>query len=200
MKFKLTTLALASSVLLSSSLLAAPLEKVSFYVNYKPGVDTSAYALVMPSAKKIYTHTAGDLTNLKDITDQFSAFPTFSNGEVCFNSLTATASGENGASDAAGSCFTTNFYYIQKDAATLTFLLFYAPKNQVQEGTAGQPSSFAATTAYPDFYLDTVKGSGAAITAEDAETLKAAVEPTPPANDLSILVPPNSGIVLPSAD
>ena len=192
MKLKLATVTLVSSLLLSSNLFAEKLDKVSFYVNYKPGVDATAYALYMQGVSKVYTHKAGDSQNVVEITSQFETLPTFSDGQLCFGNLAAGASGENGATDAAGSCFNVVYYYIQKEGST--FLLYNSTKKAVQEGTAGDATSFIdKTSSYPDFYLDETKGTAAATDATTAAEIKASEGST---GTTAILppVPDGSGI------
>ena len=103
----------AASVL-SGSLYAAEYANTSFYVAYD-NADKTQYALVMPSVNKVYTHKAGQIQaeDLTQIDNQFSSFPTYNNGELCFPALKEGATGDGGALTMANHCYDVNFYYIQ---------------------------------------------------------------------------------------
>ena len=141
---------LASSIAavcaLSGSLYAADYTNTSFYVAYD-SADTTQYALVMPSVAKVYTHKAGQIqsSDLTQVDDQFSSFPTYQNGELCFPALKSGATGDAGASIMAGNCYDVNFYYTQKEFITegAAFMLYYDTSDRVYEGLAGNPGSFA---------------------------------------------------------
>lgn len=123
----------------------------SYYIAYDSS-DVSKYALVMPHVSKIYTHLAGQVNSgdLNDISDQFISFPSFSNGQVCFDGL--SGDGNHGASTMANGCFDVPYYYIQKDGST--FFLYYQVKQTLMEGTAGESSSFSDVTSQYDFSFD----------------------------------------------
>ncbi|MFT7879327.1 MAG: hypothetical protein ABXS91_02945, partial [Sulfurimonas sp.] len=141
---------LASSIAavcaLSGSLYAADYTNTSFYVAYD-SADTTQYALVMPSVAKVYTHKAGQIesSDLTQVDDQFSSFPTYHNGELCFPALKSGATGDAGTSIMAGNCYDVNFYYTQKEFITegAAFMLYYDTSDRVYEGLAGNPGSFA---------------------------------------------------------
>jgi len=115
----------------------------SYYVAYDSS-DPYKYALVMPMVNKIYTHRAGEITNLTRVDEQFTSFPVYNDGQLCFSSLVANASGESGASTMEGTCHEIKFFYIQKEAVSsgTSFMLYYKPDYKVYEGIAGQPNSF----------------------------------------------------------
>lgn len=50
----------------------------------------------------------------------------------------------------ANNCYTTQYYYIQKEVLTEgpSFMLYYQPLNRLYEGIAGSPDSFK--TVYED--------------------------------------------------
>jgi len=83
----------------TSALNAIEYTNTSYYVAYDSN-DNSQYALVMPSVNKIYTHKAGHIlpADLKQVDTQFSTFPTYNNGKLCFSALKSSASGKDGAS------------------------------------------------------------------------------------------------------
>jgi hypothetical protein len=134
---------IVSALLLSSSISLAASEytNTSYYVNYD-STDATKYVLVMPSANKMYTLTAGQ-TDLSQVGSQFASFPTYENGELCFSALASSASGDNGASTMAGTCHDVKWFYTQKDAvdAGTSFMLYYKPQNKVYELVAGDASS-----------------------------------------------------------
>ena len=134
----------AASVL-SGSLYAAEYANTSFYVAYD-NADKTQYALVMPSVNKIYTHKAGQIQaeDLTQIDNQFSSFPAYNNGELCFPALKEGATGDGGASTMANHCYDVNFYYIQKEIipAGAAFMLYYDTGERVYEGLAGKPDTF----------------------------------------------------------
>ncbi|MDM5272453.1 hypothetical protein PGH07_09700, partial [Sulfurovum sp. zt1-1] len=140
---------LASSIAavcaLSGSLYATDYTNTSFYVAYD-SADATQYALVMPSVAKVYTHKAGQIqaADLTQIDDQFSSFPTYNNGELCFPVLKDGATGNGGASTMAGNCYDVNFYYTQKAIIPegAAFMLYYDTGDKVYEGLAGNPGSF----------------------------------------------------------
>ncbi|DAB40034.1 MAG TPA: hypothetical protein CFH81_07420 [Sulfurovum sp. UBA12169] len=140
---------LASSVVaasvLSGSLYAAEYANTSFYVAYD-SADKTQYALVMPSVNKIYTHKAGQIQveDLTQIDNQFSSFPAYNNGELCFPALKEGATGDGGASTMANHCYDVNFYYIQKEIIPTgaAFMLYYDVGEKVYEGLAGKPDTF----------------------------------------------------------
>ncbi|MCW8821379.1 MAG: hypothetical protein OQK45_04050, partial [Sulfurovum sp.] len=135
---------LIAAYALSGSLYAADYINTSFYVAYD-SQDTTQYALVLPSVNKVYTHKAGDITNLAQVDTEFSAFPTYTNGNLCFPALANGATGADGASIMADKCYEVKFFYTQKETTTegTAFMLYYAPADKVYEGIAGDASSFA---------------------------------------------------------
>lgn len=134
----------AASVL-SGSLYAAEYANTSFYVAYD-NADKTQYALVMPSVNKVYTHKAGQIQaeDLTQIDNQFSSFPTYNNGELCFPALKEGVTGDGGASTMANHCYDVNFYYIQKEIIPegAAFMLYYDAGEKVYEGLAGKPDTF----------------------------------------------------------
>ncbi len=171
MKFntKKITGSLAAAFALTGSVYATDFSKTSYYVAYD-SADARQYALVMPAVGKVYTHVAGDITNLTQIDAQFASAPTFEDGEVCFSGLTSTATGEGGASIMANQCYDVNYFYVQKDGTS--FMLYNKGKDKLQEGTAGDATSFltvkegdviynensASSTDYSEFGFDVVTG------------------------------------------
>ena len=127
----------------SLGLTAKSFNKTSFYVAYD-SANITEYVLVLPSVQKVYTHKAGDITNLHSIGDTFSSFPTYSNGELCFSALKAGDSETDGAFIMANKCYEVKFFYIQKESITsgTVFMLYYKPQDKVYEGLAGNASSF----------------------------------------------------------
>jgi len=115
----------------------------SYYVAYDSS-DPTQYALVMPLVGKIYTHKAGDILNLERVDAEFSSFPTYNNGNLCFSSLEDGATGAHGSSTMAGQCYDVNFFYTQKVSITegVAFILYYRPTDKVYEGLAGNGASF----------------------------------------------------------
>ena len=115
----------------------------SFYLAYDVE-DTTQYALVMPSVKKVYTHEAGDTSTLNSIENNFDSFPVYDNGTLCFSGLKANAVGLQGASVMANNCYDIVYFYIQKEKVenNTSFMLYNKSKNKVEEGLAGQASSF----------------------------------------------------------
>jgi len=131
---------------LVAPLLAQEYNQTSYYVAYDEE-DRSRYVLVMPSVRKIYTHKAGEIAaaDLKRIDEQFSSFPNYEKGELCFPALKEDASGEAGALMMAEKCYNIDFFYIQKEAIPdggMAFMLYYAPLEKVYEGIAGDAGSF----------------------------------------------------------
>jgi len=131
---------------LSGTLNAKEYANTSFYVAYD-SADTTQFALVLPSVNKVYTHQAGHIlpSDLKQVDTQFSSFPTYNNGELCFSALEADASGDDGALKMAGNCYAVNFFYTQKETAPngkMAFILTYIPTDTVYEGLAGDSASF----------------------------------------------------------
>ncbi|EIF50547.1 hypothetical protein, partial [Sulfurovum sp. AR] len=139
---------LASSLIaayaLTGSLQAADYTNTSFYVAYD-SQDSTQYALVMPSVQKVYTHVAGDISNLQRVDADLASFPTYNNGTLCFPSLATGASTTGTASVMADKCYNVNFFYTQKETvpAGTAFILYYKPLDKVYEGIAGDSSSFA---------------------------------------------------------
>ncbi|SFZ98440.1 hypothetical protein MNB_SV-5-1287 [hydrothermal vent metagenome] len=127
-------------------LFAKTYTNTSYYVAYD-NTDKTNFALVMPAVQKIYTHKAGHLLS-KDLTQidtQFTTFPTYDNGKLCFSSLKKNSSGENGASLMANKCYDIYFFYTQKDKIPnkgASFILTYTPNNTIYEGIAGDANSF----------------------------------------------------------
>ncbi len=118
----------------------------SYYVAYNPE-DKTEFALVMPSVNKVYTHKAGQISasDLQQIDMQFTSFPSYNNGELCFSSLQHNATGENGASLMENKCYQVDFFYTQKEILAqkgAIFILTYKPTNTVYEGLAGDSKSF----------------------------------------------------------
>ncbi len=140
---KLLLGSLVATYALSGVLNAGDYTNTSYYVAYDSG-DAKQYALVLPSVNKVYTHVAGDITNLKQIDAEFSAFPTYNNGELCFSALGSGKTGVDGASTMASKCYDVNFFYTQKETVTAgtAFMLYYKTTNKVYEGIAGNSSSF----------------------------------------------------------
>ncbi len=144
-KTKLLPFLLVLFYMLSGILNATEYDKTSFYVAYDSD-NPSEYVLVMPSVNKVYTHKAGEITgsDLKQIDTQFTAFPTYDDGELCFSGLNEEASGNNGASIMADRCYDVDFFYTQKEVADggVAFILTYTPLDRVYEGLAGDAKSF----------------------------------------------------------
>jgi hypothetical protein len=147
--------------------------KASFYIAYDSN-DKTQYALVMPAVSKVYTHKAGDLTNLKLVSTQFASMPTYNNGTVCFPSLTSSADGSNGASKMASQCYETKFFYIQKDPVSVSgvnktgFMLYYTTTQKLQEGFAGNSASFVSGVVRTGLTYDNTKS----ISGEDYSEFK----------------------------
>ncbi|MBD3789679.1 MAG: hypothetical protein IE885_04845 [Campylobacterales bacterium] len=144
-KSKFLTKSVVTASVLSGSLFATDYTNTSFYVAYDNN-DKTQYALVMPAINKVYTHQAGHIqaADLTRVDDQFSGLPTYNNGELCFPTLKAGATGESGASIMAGQCYDVDFYYTQKKtiAEGTAFMLYYDVSDKVYEGLAGQPTTF----------------------------------------------------------
>jgi len=100
----------------------------------------------MPSVNKIYTHKAGYIASkdLHQIDQQFSSFPTYDNGRLCFPALKKEADGKDGASLMANHCYQVDFFYTQKEILPqgAVFMLTYIPTDTVYEGIAGNAKSF----------------------------------------------------------
>jgi len=132
--------------ILTNLLLAKEYTNTSYYVAYDT-TDKTNFALVMPSVQKIYTHKAGHIlpSDLSQVDTQFTAFPTYDNGKLCFTPLNTNASGNNGASIMANKCYDVYFFYTQKDTIPsnqVSFILSYLPTNTIYEGIAGDAKSF----------------------------------------------------------
>ncbi len=118
----------------------------SYYVAYDNN-DRKQFALVMPSVNKVYTHEAGHILpdDLTQVDTQFTAFPSYDNGELCFSDLKEGASGDAGADIMAGKCYDVNFFYTQKESVPskgMAFILTFTPLDRVYEGLAGDTLSF----------------------------------------------------------
>ncbi len=142
-KPKFLVSSLIAAYALSGSLYAADYSNTSYYVAYD-SADTTQYALVLPSVNKVYTLVAGE-TDLTQVDTQFSTFPTYDNGNLCFPALKNGASGTDGASTMANKCYDVKYFYTQKETISegTAFMLYYAPLDRVYEGIAGDASSFA---------------------------------------------------------
>jgi len=131
--------------------------QTSYYVAYDE-TDSSRYVLVVPSVEKVYTHEAGKITavDLQRIDMQFTAFPTYTKGELCFSALQKDASGEAGASEMAERCYRVNFFYTQKELVSegMAFMLYYVPLQKVYEGVAGDAGSFKVVKEASHIYND----------------------------------------------
>jgi len=132
-------------ILLSSLLAGKTYTSTSYYIAYNDKEKTE-FALIMPSVNKIYTHKAGYIASkdLHQIDQQFSSFPLYDNGRLCFPALTKKADGKNGASLMANHCYQVDFFYTQKEILPqgAVFMLTYTPTDTVYEGIAGNAKSF----------------------------------------------------------
>lgn len=146
-KSKFLARSVVAASVLSGSLYAAEFANTSFYVAYD-SADKTQYALVMRSVNKVYTHKAGQIQaeDLTQIDSQFSSFPVYDNGQLCFSALKEGAMGDGGASAMAGKCYDVNFYYTQKEVISegVAFMLYYDTAEKVYEGLAGKPDTFLA--------------------------------------------------------
>jgi hypothetical protein len=138
------------------SLFSNSFDKFSYYIAYDSS-DATQYALVMPAISKIYTHKAGDILNMKLISDQFTTMPTYSSGNMCFSALKSGADGSSGASIMAGKCYEVKFFYIQKGNKIeqgYPFMLYYKPSQKLYEGLAGQSKSFKVVRDLEGIYAN----------------------------------------------
>ncbi len=144
-KSKFLTKSVVTACVLSGVVHATEYTNTSFWVAYDSN-DATQYALVMPAVNKVYTHVAGQTqaSDLTQIDGQFSSFPAYTNGELCFSALEVGATGDDGASVMAGKCYDVNYFYTQKEVILegAAFMLYYDPIDRVYEGIAGQSSTF----------------------------------------------------------
>jgi len=130
----------------ATMLTAKEFTNTSYYVAYNKA-DKTEFALVMPSVNKIYTHKAGHILakDLHRVDEQFTSFPTYNNGKLCFSSLVNDATEEYGTSIMKDNCYQIDFFYTQKEIIPkegVAFILTYIPTNTVYEGLAGDAKSF----------------------------------------------------------
>jgi len=140
---KLLAGSLIATYALSGLLHASDYSKTSYYVAYDEN-DKTQYALVMPSVNRVYTHVAGDIANLHQIGSEFTSFPTYNNGNLCFPALASGKTGLNGASTMADKCYDVDFFYTQEEKidAGMAFMLYYKTTDKLYEGIAGDATSF----------------------------------------------------------
>ncbi len=187
------------SMLATTGLVAEELSNTSYY---DCGYDETAKSkcfLYMPSGTgTLATHTAGTLTDYKQVS---GVQATFKDGVL---TLPATISSDlPDASKLAGRSDVVDFYYIQqnvKGADGKPMFYLYNPNSKyLAQHEAGKMGAANVTTipekvTSGEFAFNVTSGVATVTTPATTPT------PTPtatPADDMSILVPPSSGIALP---
>lgn len=135
---------------------AASYDNTSYYVDYNPE-DPMQYTLVMPEAEKIYVHKAGDLENIREITDLFQTFPQYSSGYLCFGLQNPTFAEDVDVDLLSDNCFSVPYFYIQADFED-SFYLYHTKTANLEYGIAGDATSFHEVQNSEEFGFDLNSG------------------------------------------